>query len=213
MSADTGLGATRGRPRATSPADVARISLELFTRNGFEQTTVEEIAAAVGVGRRTLFRYFPSKNDIVWGDFDWVLARLRGELDDAPPGQPIIEALADAVVASNRYEPEQLPELRMRMTLITTVPALQAHSMVRYAEWRGVVAEFVAQRLDLQVDDLIPLTVGHAALGTSMAAFVRWVDHPGDDLEQNLRRGYDLLARGFEMETMRISTSPGATGT
>jgi mycofactocin system transcriptional regulator len=147
-----------------------------------------------------LFRYFPSKNDIVWGDFDWVLARLRAELAAAPRAQPIIEAVADAVVASNRYEIDQLPELRMRMTLITTVPALQAHSMVRYAEWRGVVADFVARRLSQAPTDLVPLTIGHAALGTSMAAFVRWVDHPEEDLEGNLRHGFQVMASGFRVD-------------
>jgi hypothetical protein len=108
-----------------------------------------------------------------------------------------MDALGRAVVASNHYEPDQLPELRIRMTLITTVPALQAHSMLRYAAWRRVIAEFVARRLGQEPDELIPLTVGYAALATSMAAFVRWVNHPGDDLEENLERGYKLLASGF----------------
>lgn len=71
-----------------------------------------------------MFRYFPSKNDIVWGDFDRVLHRLRDELDGQGERIAMIDALAAAAVASNRYPPEQLPQLRTRMTLITTVPAL-----------------------------------------------------------------------------------------
>jgi mycofactocin system transcriptional regulator len=155
------------------------------------------VASALGISRRTLFRYFASKNDMVWGDFDWVLDRLRTELDHAAPDEALMDALGRAVVASNHYEPDQLPELRIRMTLITTVPALQAHSMLRYAAWRRVIAEFVARRLGQEPDELIPLTVGYAALATSMAAFVRWVNNPGDDLEENLERGYKLLASGF----------------
>jgi mycofactocin system transcriptional regulator len=172
---------------------VAGAALELFARNGFEETTLEEVAEAVGISRRTLFRYFASKNDMVWGEFDWVLARLRGELSKVGDEEPILHGLARAVLASNHYEPDQLPELRIRMTLITTVPALQAHSMVRYAEWRGVVAEFVADRLRQRPDDLVPLTIGYMALGTSMASFVRWVNNPAEDLQAHLRRGYDLL--------------------
>ena len=86
----------------------------------------------MGVTRRTIFRYFPSKNDMVWGDFDAVIARLREEFAAQGRATPLMDALRRAVIASNTYEPEQLPELRIRMSLITTVPALQAHSMLRY---------------------------------------------------------------------------------
>jgi mycofactocin system transcriptional regulator len=166
----------------------------LFATRGFENTTMDDLANALGIGRRTLFRYFPSKNDIVWGNFDAVLGRLRHHLDESPADEALVDSLTRAVVLSNRYEPPELDELRIRMTLITTVPALQAHSMVRYAAWRGVVADFAAQRLGQQPDDLVPLTMGHAALGMSMAAFVRWVENPTDDLENNLRAAYRLLA-------------------
>ena len=184
----------RGRPPSTTRAELARIALELFAERGFEETTVDDVADAAGVGRRTVFRYFASKNDMVWGEFDLVLDRLRGHLAAEPPEVDMLRALGRAVVASNRYEADQLPELRIRMTLITTVPALQAHSMLRYAEWRTVVSQFVAERLGTRPDDLIPLTIGHMALATSIAAFVRWVHHPGDDLQANLVLGYRMLA-------------------
>ena len=186
----------RGRPRTVSPDEVTRTALRLFAESGFEETTVEHIAAELGVSRRTLFRYFPSKNDMVWGDFDRVLERLRVALSEEPADAPLLEALGRAVVASNRYEDEQLPELRIRMTLITSVPALQAHAMLRYDAWRAVVAAWVAARLGQRPDDLVPQTIAHAALGTSMAAFVRWVHHPDEDLAEHLRRGYAVLAGG-----------------
>jgi TetR/AcrR family transcriptional regulator, regulator of mycofactocin system len=175
------------------------VALDLFATNGFDETTVEDVAAELGISRRTLFRYFSSKNDMVWGDFDWVLDRLRGQLAETTAGEPMMTALARAAVASNHYEADQLPELRIRMTLITTVPALQAHSMLRYAAWRGVIAEFVAERLGQRADDLVPQTIAHAALGTSMAAFVRWVRNPHEDLNENLRQAYRLLASGFDI--------------
>src|ERR1700742_4184932 len=146
----------RGRPLTTSHDAVAGTALRLFAEHGFEATTVEDIAAATGVSRRTIFRYYPSKNDLVWGNFDGVLDRLRAEFAATDPSEPLMEALARAVIASNRYDAHQLPELRIRLTLISTVPALQAHSMLRYAEWRRVVAEFVAQRLGERPDDLVP---------------------------------------------------------
>ena len=171
----------------------------MFAERGFEETTVDDVADALGVSRRTLFRYFASKNDMAWGDFDWVLGRLRGCLDETTAEEPLHEALRRAVVESNRYEEEQLPELRIRMRLITGVPALQAHSTLRYAEWRSVIAEFVAGRLDCEPTDLVPQTVAHAALGTSMAAFLVWVDDPSSDLTVNLDEAFRLLGAGLAM--------------
>jgi mycofactocin system transcriptional regulator len=151
------------------------------------------------VSRRTLFRYFSSKNDIVWGEFDWVLERLRRALDEQPPQRPLLEALTDAVVASNSYPLEQQGDLRIRMTLITRVPALQAHSMLRYRDWMAVVAAWAAERLGQGPEDLVPTTIAHAALGTSTAAFVAWVDDPDADLEATLVRAYGLLRTGFTL--------------
>ena len=158
---------------------------------------MNDIAHALGVGRRTLFRYFDSKNDLVWGDFDWVLARLREAFAATDPSQPLMEALAEAVIVSNTYPAEQLTELRIRMTLIQTVPALQAHSMLRYAEWRQAVAEFAAQRLGIAASDLAAQTLGHAALAASASAFSHWVAHPDEDVLRLLRQSYELLASGF----------------
>ena len=186
-----------GRPPGTSRRAVTRTALELFAERGFEETTVDDIADALGVSRRTLFRYFASKNDMAWGDFDWVLTRLRRCLEATGADEPLHEALGRAVVESNRYEDDQLPELRIRMRLITGVPALQAHSALRYAEWRAVIAEFVAYRLGCGVGDLVPQTVAHAALGTSMAAFLVWVDDPSSDLVETLEEAYALLGSGL----------------
>ena len=186
-----------GRPPGTSCRAVSRTALEMFAERGFEETTVDDIAEALGVSRRTLFRYFASKNDMVWGDFDWVLGRLRRCLDATAEDVPLHDALRRAAVESNRYEDDQLPELRIRMRLITGVPALQAHSALRHAEWREVIAEWVANRLGCGPGDLIPQTVAHAALGTSMAAFLVWVDDPSSDLVANLEQAYRLLGEGL----------------
>jgi mycofactocin system transcriptional regulator len=171
--------------------------LRLFASRGFDRTTVEQIADAVGVNRRTLFRYFPSKNDIVWGDFDSVLDRLRRHLCESSPEEPLMRVLGRAIVASNSYPPDQLPELRTRLALITSVPSLQAHSMVRHAAWRRVVAEFAAKRLQVPVDDLLPQAIAHAAHGVAMTAFSVWVQDPNQDLEKNLQQGCDWLEHGF----------------
>lgn len=191
------MATSPGRPPSTTREEIEGVALDLFAARGFEATTVDEIATAVGVGRRTVFRYFESKNDIAWGDFDWVMERLRTALEEQGDAVPLMEALRVGVVESNSYPPEQLPGLRIRMTLITRTPALQAHSALRYADWRGVVAEWAARRLGSAADDLLPQAIAGAALGTAMATFGRWVDHPDEDLGEELDFAFHSLAAGF----------------
>jgi len=197
---DGGVGppeATRGRPAATSRQDVARAALDLFARQGYDATTVDEIATAVGISRRTFFRYFESKPDVVWGEFDAELGRLRARLAEAPGNEPMMDVLRRSVIATNRFGAGELDELRIRMVLISTVPTLVAHSAVRYEEWCDVVATFAATRLGGRPDDLAPQTVARAALGAAMAAFASWAREDDGDLVADVDRAFRLLATGF----------------
>ncbi len=124
------------------------------------------------------------------------MGRLREALDEAAD-RPLMEALRHGVVESNRYPADQLPGLRTRMTLITGSEALQAHSALRYAEWRGVVADWAAARLGEEADDLRPRVLGYAALGTAMASFERWVANADEDLTALLDAAFLALAAGF----------------
>ncbi|HEV3282481.1 MAG TPA: mycofactocin system transcriptional regulator [Acidimicrobiales bacterium] len=195
---------TRGRRPSTSRAEVARAALDLFQRQGYEETTVSEIAAAVGVSRRTFFRYYDSKRDVVWGEFDAELVRLASQLRQAEAGEPMLDVLRRAVMATNRFGAGELGELRIRIGLIGSVPSLVAHSAVRYAEWCQVVAEFVAGRTGCTPDDLVPQTVARACLGAAMAAFSGWARHDTDDLIAALDRAFRLLATGFDEDRLAL---------
>jgi mycofactocin system transcriptional regulator len=186
-------GPRPGRPTVTSRSELEQRALELFAVRGFEATTVDDIAAAAGIGRRTFFRYFASKNDAVWGDFEQGLSDLRARLATAAPGQPLLDALREAVLAFNRFDPAEVPWHRDRMALILRVPALQAHSALRYAAWRDVVAEFAARRLGEPADALLPQLVGHSCLGAAMTAYEQWLAHPDADLQQLLDRALRAL--------------------
>jgi len=191
-------GPARGRRPATSREEVARAALELFERQGYDETTVDQIAAAVGVSRRTFFRYYDSKRDVVWGEFDAELVRLERQLGSAPSDEPMMDVLRRAVVATNRFGAGELDELRIRMGLISSVPTLVAHSAVRYAEWCDVVARFVAGRIGAAADDLAPQTVARATLGAAIAAFTCWARYDTDDLTGEVDRALHLLATGFD---------------
>lgn len=186
-----------GRRHRTTRQAIEHTAFTLFLEKGFEETTVDDIATAASIGRRTFFRYFASKNDIAWGEFDAELDRLRLELAASPAGAPILECVRTAVVSANRYDLADVPALRQRITLMMSVPALQAHAVLRYAAWQTIVADFAAQRLGQDRDDLIPQAIGRAALGAALAAFDSWVGHSGTELADWLDLALGQLARGF----------------
>jgi len=193
----------RGRRPATSREDVARAALALFSRQGFEATTVDEIASEVGISRRTFFRYYQSKSDAVWGAFDAELARLDRLLSEAPDEEGLMQVLRRAVVETNRFNEEQLVDLRLRMSLIRSVPTLVAHSAVRYEEWCDVVARFAARRLGGRPTDLAPQTLARAALGAAMAAFEEWTRRDDGDLTEVVDQALALLATGFDEDRLK----------
>ena len=172
-------GGLRGRPEATSALAIERASFALFAERGFDATTLDDIAAAVGVTRRTLFRYYQSKNDIPWGGFDTTLTRFRDVLDSQPDDLPLARAVHRAVLQFNEFPADASPSHRYRMRLILTTPELQAHSALRYAQWRQVIARYAARRLRLSVEDLFPQTVGHVSLALAISAYETWLrmDH------------------------------------
>jgi mycofactocin system transcriptional regulator len=166
---------TVGRPQATSHAAIEAAAFALFEENGFDATTMDDIAAAVGVGRRTLFRYYPSKNDILWGQFDESLREFRRTFRQLPADTPLPEAIRDAIIKFNTFDSAALPQHRRRMSLLLGTPALLAHSELRYAAWRAVVAEYVADRLGERPEDLLPTLAGRIALAVAISAYERWL--------------------------------------
>jgi TetR/AcrR family transcriptional regulator, regulator of mycofactocin system len=186
-----------GRRRVTSRAELEHVAFDLFGRQGFERTTIDDIAAAAGIGRRTFFRYFPSKNDVAWGDFDKELSRMRAQLKSVPRRTPLMDAIRVAIVDFNRIDPDQVPWHRRRMDLILRTPALQAHSTLRYAAWREVIAEFVADRTGRPADALTPRTIAYAALGVAVAAYEQWLETDDADLGGLLDTAMRELAAAF----------------
>ena len=187
----------RGRPPGTSRRELELIALRLFTAQGFEETTIEQIAAEAGVSRRAFFRYFASKPDVLWGQFDTEVAAIRALLDQVPAGLPVMAAVRQAVLAANHYRAADVPELRARMSLVGSVPALMANAAVHYDAWERAISDFVARRTGQPAGSLYPLAVGRATLAACRAAFDRWVVHADADLTVYLDAALRALAAGF----------------
>jgi TetR/AcrR family transcriptional regulator, regulator of mycofactocin system len=171
----TPRGSLRGRPAVTTHAEIEQAAFQLFVTKGFDATTLDDIGVAIGVGRRTVTRYYPSKNDIPWGQFDRTLGDFREILRAMPADLPLHEAVHRGVLAFNDFPPDASPSHRDRMRLILTTPALQAHSVLRYASWREVIAEYVAERTNQHPNDLLPQTIGQVSLALALTAYQAWL--------------------------------------
>src|ERR1700722_2630518 len=183
-------GGHPGRRRVTSRAELEQAAFALFAARGFESTTVDEIAAAAGIGRRTFFRYFPSKNDVPWGAFEDELDRMRVRLKACPPQVPLMDAIRLALIDFNRVAPAQVPLHRRRMELILRVPALLAHSTLR----------FTADRTGRRPGELGPQAIAHAVLGVCVAAYEHWLDDPSADLGVLLDAAMGQLGGAFNAD-------------
>ena len=200
-------GSRRGRPPGTSRRELELIALRLFTDQGFDSTTIEQIAAEAGVSKRTFFRYFSSKASVLWSEFDSEVDTIRAALADVPAEVPMMEAIRRAVATANHYRVQDVAELRLRMNLIGGVPALQSSTAVHYDAWERAISDFAAIRLGQPADSLYPLAVGRATLAACRAAYDRWSARADADLTFYLDAALAALAAGFEPSAVRASAA------
>ncbi len=185
-----------GRRRSTSRHQITDVAIALFAGQGFDEVSVDDVAEAAGIARRTLFRYYPSKNAIPWGDFDAYLQHLRRLLAAVDAAVPVEQALRDALLAFNTFDEAELPRHRLRMQVILRTTELQAYSMTMYAGWREVIAEFVATRCGAKPGDLVPQTVAWALLAVSLSAYEHWLADESVSLTQALADAFDVIRPG-----------------
>lgn len=133
----------RQRLRQRTAEEIEAAAFALFAERGYEATTVEQIAAAAGVSTRTFFRYFPSKEAVVFGDHAPTVTRLRAALAGADPALPPAARVRGAMIAA---EPDGGGDARRARTamLVAGVPALRAHHARLVEDLEEVVAAAVA---------------------------------------------------------------------
>ena len=192
------LGSQLGRRRSTTPQHISDVALRLFAAHGFDQVSVDDVAQAAGISRRTVFRYYASKNALPWGDFTTHLQRLRLLLDQVPPTVPLDEALRAALLSFNTFDESEMVRHRQRMRIILQTAELQAYSMTMYAGWRAVIAGFVAHRSGRDSTELLPQTVAWTMLGIALSAYEHWLNHDSVSLAHALAIAFDVVGTGLD---------------
>jgi AcrR family transcriptional regulator len=164
----------RGRPADVDPERVALLALRHFDAHGYEATTMDDIAALAGIGRRTLFRYFPSKPALVWGGIEPVVGRLHAVLDAAGDDEPVRDVLARAVSESLRMSPEAEEATRRRLRLMGSHPALIGFGLTAMAANRGILVGFLSRRLSLDPAGLRAQVLADALGSATFSALLWW---------------------------------------
>src|SRR4051812_27801263 len=166
------------RKRQVVRDELSEAALRLIAFQGFEETTVEQIVAAAGVSRRTFFRYFRSKEDVIvalLGHFgDQVLAELSARPLTEPSAVCLRQAL-EVFVAGLDAEPDKTRRLA---ALVLHTPALAARYYERQHQWRAQFAVELSRRADAEPTDLRPTLAAAVALAAFDTALSGWINGP-----------------------------------
>jgi len=175
----------------------------LFTKHGFEATTVDAIVEAAGCSRRTFFRYFPTKVAVV---FPWRERRLdafAGALERGLVAQPPLAAVRDACLQMGQNYSDHAKRELARQRLVDASPALVATELKIYEQWEKTIADAVTPRRPSDKRQRQARIFAAATVGVLRTTLREWYD---SDCEKNLvrlgRAAFDLLESGFSTDAM-----------
>jgi len=188
----------RERKKAKTRLAIREHAMALFKDQGYDETTVEQIAAAAEVSPSTFFRYFPSKEEVVLQDDYDALLIAAFHAQDA--GISPLKALRNAIgeVFSSMPATEQGQEAE-RMRLITGVPELRARMLDQVSEMIQMLADAVAERVGRQSDDFAVRTFAGALIGVALAIAANAEDHEESNYLELFERGLTLLEAGLPL--------------
>ncbi|MFF2899432.1 TetR/AcrR family transcriptional regulator [Streptomyces sp. NPDC057966] len=189
----------RERKKLRTRIAIRQAAYRLIAEQGYEATTVEQIAAAAEVSPSTVFRYFPAKEDIVLTDeYDGILAAaLRGRPAGEPPLESLRHVLAE-VLAELLATGEQ--ELRQRTRLMVEVPAVRARTAGSMPDTAGALADALAARTGREPGDLTVRVFVAAVLGTLREVTLYWGEQGQEgDLAAMTGRALDILEGGLRL--------------
>ncbi|MGW7052662.1 TetR family transcriptional regulator [Streptomyces sp. NPDC054887] len=170
----------RERTRAAMRAEVSRVAFRLFAEQGFDHTTVDQIAAEAGLSRTTFFRYFGTKEEVVLGKFAEHGHQIAAAVAARPEGEQPWYSLRrafDVVIQTDPDRPEQSLNL---MRLLGDVCALKTRQWEKTQEWQNTLVAEVARRLDTSSDgDLRARAMVASAIACLDAATDAWTAGDG----------------------------------
>lgn len=171
-------------------------ALRLFREQGYEATTIEQIAEAVEVSPSTFFRYFPTKEAVVLTDeYDpLMIETFRAQ----PPGMDSIEAFrATLRIVFEGLTEDETSDIRDRMELSLAVPELRAAVIGQIAGTIGQITELVAERTGRDRDDFEVSALAGAILGVMVTTELYWAEHPESNLVSLLDDALAYLSSGL----------------
>jgi AcrR family transcriptional regulator len=200
------------RRRATRDA-LRRAAVERFARDGYDRTSVADIAVDAGVTERTFYRHFPTKEAVLFQDYEHVLEWLRAALRMRPPDEPLL----DSVLVAMRACPTDPPTVRQAGLLRTNLigaRALHDHLRIVQDAFAQEITAHAAQRFAGRPDaDFLAAVAGNAIAGALIGSFETWAQRgTGDDLGELTRRALDVLRHGIGERESPLETASGRTG-
>ena len=180
----------RERKKAQTREALHAAAMKLFKRKGFENTTVDEIAEAADVSRRTFFRYYATKEAVVMPNREARLARFEAHLSAGPPGEPPFRAVRRACLAIAEEYMEQRGEVLAAHRVISGTPTLIAFEAEDDLRWEAAIARALARkgRRGSRNERRAQVLAG-ATMGVIRATLRLWFDGGGKG---------DLVALGDE---------------
>ena len=196
----------RERKKARTRAAIREHAFRLFREQGYDATTVEQIADAAEVSPSTFFRYFPTKEDVVLQD-DMDLLWMEAIQEQPPEVSPIAALRAGVHTAFSRMGEAEWAQLRETTELALAVPAVRGRMLEELARTTQALAEAVAERTGRDPGDFAVRTLAGAIVGIAMAAWFEVADDLVDYMDQcrlatfadKFERGLALLEAGLPL--------------
>ena len=181
------------RKRASVRASIGERATQLFFQKGYAATTVDDIAAASGIGRRTFFRYFKSKEDVLLWGFDQFAYTVVELLKHRPRGEHPMLALRHAVLGASVFFGGQPTEAIAVLKLVERTPALYNQQLAQQDRWADWFAAAVRQRKKWAATSMVPELSSALALQAMRLGTRRWIADPGVSLTEHVSRAFSAI--------------------